>query len=558
MKKKLLALILASALTLGLFAGCAEQKPTPSTTNPTAPVPTVDTAPSAPQPAIDKLVVGTTSVIETATAGEYAYDMLSSGTSQMPLVWQDTDGVYHPLLADFETTDGQTWTFTIREGMCWDDGEPVTAEDILFTLQQADAAGSANLIDQTAEDGKVTEAKYSGYVLSEDKSSISLTLAKPNVRELSNMTSFRLTPKHILENNPAPSEADLRVGCGPYRFASFDKNAGAITFEVNPHYPETPNVAKIVYQTFGSEDVMYTALTQGDIDLCWNYSAGVSSTYQSILDAAETVKMIGVPATNAPAVLVFNNENGLFANENLRMAVAYALDYNAFKLYFGSPYAQIPNRGFVPSTTVGYTDTDPLETDLAKAAAYMSAAGYTKEEAFYQNADGQTASFTLTYNAGKPAHAGFAELVKTNLELFGIQVNLEGLDSASYNAKTCNKFSENNITHEAAIFGFTAAGMGMINGLATIYVDGTHPVQGGAQVFDPAFQTIRDQMSAAKTLDAYYEAARQMQQYYAVHLPLIALYWDSMMLAHSAKLENITVDAVFGLNNVNNWLHITK
>lgn len=48
------------------------------------------------------------------------------------------------------------------------------------------------------------------------------------------------------------------------------------------------------------------------------------------------------------------------------------------------------------------------------------------------------------------------------------------------------------------------------------------------------------------------------QVHYAAHMPLIALYWDNMMLAHSSGLENVTVDAVFGLNNVNNWFTITE
>ena len=68
-------------------------------------------------------------------------------------------------------------------------------------------------------------------------------------------------------------------------------------------------------------------------------------------------------------------------------------------------------------------------------------------------------NFTLTCNAGKESHVGYAELVKTQLEQFGIPVVLETLDADSYNAKTSNKFSENNITMEAAIYGYTAAGI---------------------------------------------------------------------------------------------------
>ena len=561
MSKKIFALLLAVIMVLSLFAGCSTNDPTPSTPSTTPKDPTTGTTePAKKEPAIEQIVVGTTTAIETATRDEYAYDMLASGTSELPLVYQDATGEYHPLLASFATEDATTWTYTIVEGMTWSDGTKVTAEDILFTLQYADENGSANLVDQTDSDGKVTAAKYTAYKLSDDKMSISLTLAAANVRELSNMTSFRPMPKHIYEGKTEVSDTDKRIGCGPYMFDAFDKNAGTLTFVVNPYYPEVPNVAKIVYQIFGNEDVMYTALVDGDIDMCWNYSMGVSSVYQSVLDAADTVTMESVAALNAPAVLAFNNAKGPFADENLRKAVSYALDYNAFKIYFGSVYAEVPNRGFVPTTTVGYKDTEKLETNLAKAREYLKKAGYETKNAdgYYVNADGEALAFALTVNSSKATHMGYAELIKTNLEAFGIQVTLDAVDGTTYNAKTSNKFSENNITHDAAIFGYTGAGMGMMNGLATIYVDGTHAVQGGCQVYDTEFQTIRDKMAAAKTIEEYYAAAGEMQDFYAEHAPLIALYWDNMMLAHSSAYNGFVVDAVFGLNNVNTWFAITK
>ena len=554
--------MLAVLMVLSL-AACgktpAEPSQTPST-QPSTETPATEATEPAPTYAIDTLTVGTTAAIETAVFGEYNFDMLASGVSELPLVYQDTKGEYHPLLATYATEDAATWTYTIQDGMTWSDGEPVTAEDILFTLQYDQANGSANFEAQTGEDGKVTEAKYTGYTLSDDKMSISLTLASPNVRELSNMTSFRVMPKHIYEGKDTVSEAEGRITCGPYVLESFNKEAGTITFAVNEYYPQKPNVEKIVYQLFGNEDTMYLALQQGDIDMVWAYSTGVAGTYQDVLSTDTNVSLVNVAAANAPAVLAFNNAKGLFSDENLRQAVSYALNYEEFKTYFGSAYAEIPNRGFVPSTTVGYTDTEKLTTDTAKADEYMKAAGYTEKNAdgFYVNADGAAAAFTLTVNAAKETHVGYAEMIKTQLEAFGIQVNLDAVDKDAYNAKTSNKFSENNITMEAAIYGYTAAGMGMGNGLGSIYVDGHHAVQGGCQVFDEAFSSILDELKAAKTIEEYYTGAAKLQDYYAAHMPLIALYWDNMMLAYSSKLDNVTVDAVFGLNNVNNWFSITK
>ena len=374
------------------------------------------------------------------------------------------------------------------------------------------------------------------------------------------MTSFRVMPKHVYEGKDTVTDEEARITCGPYVLESFNKEAGTITFVVNEKYPRQPKVEKIVYQLFGNEDTMYLALQQGDIDMVWAYSTGVAGTYQDVLAGDANVSSINVAAANAPAVLAFNNAKGLFTNEDLRQAVSYALDYDAFKTYFGSAYAEIPNRGFVPATTVGYKDTEKLTTDASKADEYMKAAGYTEKNAdgFYVNADGQAAAFTLTVNAAKETHVGYAEMIKTQLEAFGIQVNLDTVDKDAYNAKTSNKFSENNITMEAAIYGYTAAGMGMGNGLGSIYVDGNHAVQGGCQVFDEEFSAILREMKAAKTIEDYYTGAAKLQDYYAAHIPLIALYWDNMMLAYSSSLDNVTVDAVFGLNNVNNWFSVTK
>ena len=559
MMKKALALLLAAVMALSL-AACGAATETPTTAAATTPTETTAAPQTEPEYAVETITVGTTAAIETAVYGEYNFDMLASGVSELPLVYQDTNGEFHPLLADFSTEDGQTWIYTIREGMTWSDGEPVTAEDILFTLEYDQANGSANFEAQTDADGKTTEAKYTEYTLSPDKASISLTLTTPNVRELSNMTSFRVMPKHIYEGKDSVTEAESRITCGPYVLESFSKEAGTLTFSVNPYYPQKPNVKQIVYRLFGNEDTMYLALQQGDVDMVWGYSTGVAGTYQDVLAGDENVTLVNVAAANAPAVLAFNNAKGLFVDENLRQAVSYALDYDAFKTYFGSAYAQIPNRGFVPETTVGYKQTEKLTTDQAKAAEYMAAAGYSEKNGngFYVNGDGQIASFTLTVNAAKEAHVGYAEMIKNQLEQFGIQVNLDTVDKDSYNAKTSNKFSENNITMEAAIYGYTAAGMGMGNGLGSIYVDGGHAVQGGCQVFDEAFQNILSEMKTAKTITEYYEGAAKLQDYYAAHMPLIALYWDNMMLAHSSRLENVTVDAVFGLNNVNNWFTITE
>ncbi len=536
MTKKILALILAAVMVFSL-AACGKSGKTPE---------------------VEQITVGTTAAIEKAVMGEYNYEMLASAVTHLPLVWQDTKGAFHPLLAEYSTSDSKTWTYTIVDGMKWSDGKDVTAEDILFTLQYEDEAGSANLIPQSDKDGKTVDPKYTSYKLSDDKKSIELTLATPNVRELGNMTSFRVLPKHIYEGKSEVSDDEARIGNGPYVFENFSKDSGTISFVVNKNFKETPNVERIVYQLFGNEDTMYMALEKGDIDMVWNYSSGVGASYQDSLRTSENVKLTSVAATNAPAVLAFNNAKGPFANEDLRKAVAFALDYEQLRSKVGSVDAQTPNRGFVPTSTIGYKDTEALKTDLAEAEKYMNAAGYTKNaDGKFVDANGKVFGFTLTFRSDRNNHVSCADIIKNCLESFGIEVTLEGLDSASYNAKTSNKFSENNITMEAALFGYTSAGMSMGAGLGTIYVDGPHAVQGGCQVFDETFKAAVNELGSAATLEEYGKAAAKVQDYYAEHMPLVGLYWDSLTYGSSAKIDNMTIDNVFGLNNANNWLSIT-
>lgn len=168
---------------------------------------------------------------------------------------------------------------------------------------------------------------------------------------------------------------------------------------------------------------MYLALQNGDINMTWNYSMGVPAAYQEVLAAADSMTLVNVTTANAPAVPAFNNANDPLTNQNFRLAVVSALDYEAFRTYFGSPYAEIPNRGFVPPCTLGYKETEQLKTDLDAAAFYMEAAGYTEKNAdgFYVDAEGNPAGFVLTVNGDKEAHMGCAELVKTSLETFDLK-----------------------------------------------------------------------------------------------------------------------------------------
>jgi len=515
----------------------------------------------------DTVYIGTTALIERAVRGEYNYDMLASGNSDMPLVSQTADGNYKPLIATYSTVDSKTWTFTVLENLKWSDGAEVTAEDILFTLNYNDAHGEAVFNDKTADnDGsiKITRKKYESYLLSADKRSISLTLVAANIRELSNMTSFRIVPKHIYENKSDGeiTAEDGRVVCGPYVLTRFDRESGTLVYGINPHYPQMPTVKRLVYRLFSEPDIMYMSLQNGDIDTVWNYSQSVSETYLEALKQNGNLKFYSTTAKGVRAVLMFNNGAAPFDDAHVRRAISYALDYDMFKSMFGGENASVANRGFAPMSTVGYKSTEKLQKNWETAARCLSQSGYVKPQgARYYSKNGVNLAFSLTVRSSNALHLRYAELVKNQLEAFGIAVSLDAVDSNAFNVKTSNKFAPDghkSLAHQAAINGFTEAGMGMGNGLGAIYVDKKHAVQGGCQAEGGVFSDIMSELASANTVEAYEAAAGRLQDYYSEETPLIALFWDNLTYVCSSSVKNVIIDGVFGINNVENWLSVVK
>lgn len=495
--------------------------------------------------------IGTTTIIEKATRDEYNYDLLASGVSELPLVSKDSKGNYEGLVCDFNTNDSKTWTYTVKDNLKWSDGNKVTAYDVLYSLEY-DYSTNQTLLFSTSN----TKGIYSSYSIDENNNSLTLVLEEANVKELDNMTTFRIRPSHIYKDNNNLTDEQKRITCGPYVLSSFDKLANSLTFIKNEYYPYKVNKEKIIYKLYSSEDVLYSSLINEDIDLVWNYNIGVSSVYQDLLSSKNNINLVGVVASNCPAMLTFNNKKGMFSDVNLRNAVSYALNYDQFKTYFGSKYSITPNRSFAPSGLVGFKETTKLVTDYTLADSYMQKAGYSKVNNYYQK-DGNIASFTLTINANKTSHINYGEFVKTQLEAFGIKVNLETLDSTHYNEKTSHKFASSGehgykeITMEAAIMGYTAYGMKDFGGM---YINGNNATQGGAEVYSSTLDTIMNNLSNSKTLDEYKNNAYLLQDFYAENIPAIALYWDNIFYVYNNKLNDVIIDSNFGLNNIHNWI----
>lgn len=527
--KKLIGLLLALCMALSL-AACSG-----SGTAGSAP-----DSPAAPE-GIDTFIVGSCAEINSANRSEYNFDVISGTLSQLAPVWLDENGDYQPLLCDYSTTDSKVWSFTVREGMSWHDGRPVTAEDIRFTLEYLDS--------QT--DGGYAESYADIRVL--DERTIELELDAPNPRQLSNLTTLRIMPKHIYEGveDYTTVENELaNIGCGPYSFVRFDRSAGLIEFEAYDEYPDgKPAAQTVILKLYDNEDTMYMSLKSGEIDMVYKYSGGVSAAVIADLEASGNLTLMPVSNTANSASFIFNNSTAPGDDINIRKAIACALDYARFRELFASSYAVASTAGFIPEGTYGYIETEALERDLDKARQYLAEAGCEDSDGDgYVEYKGEKLSLPIMLRGDKPEHARYAELIMNNLAEIGIEIVLDVQELANF-----RELTEQGRTQSAVITGLTAFGMAKNQGLSSLYLWGDNAM-GYGQVYDEQYKALLDRADAAESMDEYKLIAAEIQEYYAETMPAIALFWDAHVQAFNSRYSGFVVDGSFGIMNVQSWL----
>ena len=157
--KKLALSPIALVLALPLLASCAKKEASES-------------AAGLPE-RIERLIIGTASDLEAPSRSVYNFDVYSGTLSQLAPVYIDENAQVKPLAAGFATRDYQTWTLTVIDGLTWSDGEPVTAEDIKFTIEY-NALQSSGRPQTTYAEINVVNPRV-----------VELVLPAPNVRHLS-------------------------------------------------------------------------------------------------------------------------------------------------------------------------------------------------------------------------------------------------------------------------------------------------------------------------------------------------------------------------------------
>ena len=268
---------------------------------------------------------------------------------------------------------GKTYTYKLRAGLKWSDGQPLTAEDVAFTINrgreeewQNSSAWVQNLTAKVLDDRTVV---------------VSSSVPDP---KLPGLGDIYILPKHIWSKLDAKAilkyPGEDGVGSGPFTLSEF-KRGQYVRLVANPNFWEgTPAYDEIVFRIFNNADAMVAALVKGEIDAAWNVPTEAVPQLRQNKDVVVVAGFQGgfdEIAINGGAGL--KKPHPALLDRRVRVAIAHAIDRKTLlaRVYGGiGAVAQAVS----PSPDPAWTPTIPLaqqfDFDLAKSNQILDQAGY--------------------------------------------------------------------------------------------------------------------------------------------------------------------------------------
>ena len=345
------------------------------------------------------------------------------------LMKPEPDGSLTPYLAESYAVseDGLTYTFTIRERAVFHDGAPITADDVVFTIQSA----------KNPEIKSPQRANWEGVdVVATDERTVVFTLRAPYGLFLEN-TALGILPKHLFgalrpEEFPFSDLNTNPVGSGLYRIASVKKNSSGIPLEyhltASKTTSERPYITNVVFKFYANQESLQNALQNGDIGAAHS-TVPKNISKNEILKEAVFARVFGV---------FFNqNQQGLFTDKVVRRALSEALDKKSIVDTVVGGYGT-PLTGPLPPEEVGaLSETiESAEERVAGARLLLEDGGWTRgEDGVFQKIvkkKTQRLQFTLTTSNAPELKAAADAVVKTWADL-GADVTVQFFDQNDLN-----------------------------------------------------------------------------------------------------------------------------
>lgn len=318
--------------------------------------------------------------------------------------------------------DGLTWTFQLRDGVTWHDGEPFTADDVKFTLDSI-------LAEEVRAQFRATLSGVTEIAVV-DPLTVTITSSAPN-GSLPILLAYNIAiaPMHILEGQDLNEISDFvqnPVGTGPYRVAEL-LSGDRVTLEAfEGYFDGAPSIGTVIYKVVPDINNVVAQLLTGELDM-----ATVEAATFEALQGDENVIYNSALEPNTFAVYL-NNRRWPFDNPTVRKAVAMAIDRQTIvdQLLLGE--GVLATSSHSPAFGDFYNpNIEPYPYDVEQAAALMEEAGFVLENGRWSQ-DGQPFEIELFVDKGNPTREQLALFVQQLWGDFGIGVDLEVVEWSVY------------------------------------------------------------------------------------------------------------------------------
>lgn len=412
---KLLALVLALTMVMAFTSSCKNSAaPSESAVSDSgAPGESTAAAPTATVSA-DKtdLVVG--GFTEPAS-----FDPLKEGTNSVNIIGlcvydklftMNDDGSLNMELAksvEYVGDDGLTLQIVVKSGVLFHNGDELTAEDVLYTIQRMSTSMMyASRVDAADFDNAVAD----GYT-------VTIPMKYYDARFLTNLTGElgNIMDKSYVEEVGEDAAGLAPVGTGPYVFDTWTSGE-SVTLTRNDNYWGTkPDFQTIVYKFFAEDNTRELEFESGTLDLAVvDSSDNITRLENGEVEGSSIYTWL----TNKQGNFLMNTSNAnspFCGNKALRQAIAHAIDINAVVQAIGGATMQ-PATSSMPSSCAAYEEhTYEYDPELAKQ--YLAEAGYPNGF-----------SFTIMVASNQGNDVKMAEAIKAYLSQVGIDMTIETMD----------------------------------------------------------------------------------------------------------------------------------
>jgi peptide/nickel transport system substrate-binding protein len=463
----------------------------------------------------------------------------------LPLVDLDENLEFQSRLADSITTeDNLHFVVHIDEAATWSDGEPVTAEDVEFTVLRlaSPVIGNATMMlyafEGVGDDGFVEEGAdhIEGIQVIDDKT-IEFTTKYPMA-----LTTFENTyacyihtlPKHVIEQFDEASIATEEwfnspdVVDGPYRLVDYDTDH-YISYEANTAYWKgAPNIDKLNFKIVDSTQIL-AGLQSGEIDLTHPTMTAIPQQDYESIEALEGVDVIyGSPVTNQTIFIQTAN----LPDARVRQALLYAIDRSQILEQLMKNHGEVA-EGFLSSASPFFDESiTPLSYDPDKAKELLDEAGWDS-------------SRTLLFyvNSGDSTFVNAAQVMAAEWAAVGINAEIRTVDLATLMTVA------GTTDYDMFAVQYTYAPVDPYPDVSWLLSGEGSWTGYSDESVDAALEETQTASTVEEIRDCYSIVDQKMQE----DVPMFSAYIISAQAAVSQRLTGVNDDVYGFLNNVEEW-----